>query len=71
MFRHSKRHSEYLFERNDGTYCYYFELPYLHNLIESVGMKVVELSYATIINVNRKTKEKMYRVFVHGVFSIK
>jgi hypothetical protein len=71
MFKHSQRREEFLFQRIDGTLCYYFSLEYLRQLIESIeGMVVVELSYATVINHNRKTKEKMHRVFVHGVFGV-
>jgi hypothetical protein len=71
MFKHSQRREEFLFQRIDGTLCYYFSLEYLRQLVESIeGMVVVELSYATVINHNRKTKEKMHRVFVHGVFGV-
>ena len=68
--KHQIRHGEFLYRRLDGTYCFYFSLEYLRGLVESLGMRVVELSYATVINYNRKTKEKMYRIFIHGVFAV-
>lgn len=67
MYRHSKRRSEKLFERNDRTLAYYFDLDYLRSLANSVGLLVVELEYATIEVRNRKMINCMKRVFVHAV----
>lgn len=70
MFRHKIRYHEYGYQRHDGTYCYYFSEEYLRNLVTSVGLQVKELSYATVINKNRKTKQNLHRVFMHGVFAL-
>jgi methyltransferase-like protein 6 len=68
MFRHVVRYEEHLYERTDGTLCYYFSLEYLIELCAKLNLEVVELKYATVNNVNKKKKLVMKRVFVHGVF---
>eukprot|EP01040_Poterioochromonas_malhamensis_P003214 gene3214-3426_t len=68
--KHVIRHEEFFFRRLDGTICYYFSLEYLQKLAEEAGFEVLELSYATVINHNRKTGEKLHRVFVHAVLAV-
>ncbi len=68
--KHVIRHEEFFFRRLDGTICYYFSLEYLQKLAEEAGFEVLELSYATVVNHNRKTGEKLHRVFVHAVLAV-
>jgi hypothetical protein len=57
-----------LFERTDGTLAYYFTIEYFKQLVEESGVfSVVELEYATVQTVNRKTSSVIHRVFVHAV----
>lgn len=67
MYRHPKRHGENLFERNDRTLAFYFDLDYLREVATSSGFTVVELEYATVEVRNRKKENCMRRVFVHAV----
>jgi len=57
-----------LFCRGDGTLARFFHCETVQKLFEQAGFEVEELRYATVFNVNRKTKQTMKRVFVHGVF---
>jgi SAM-dependent methyltransferase len=68
MYRHTIRHSEYLFERSDGTLSFYFDLASLLTLAQAACFSVLEMKYATVINKNRKSGVEMRRVFVHAVF---
>lgn len=68
MFRHTRRLDTYLFQRTDNTLCFYFTLDYLHELCAACDLKIEEIKYATVNNVNRKKNLIMKRVFVHGVF---
>ena len=67
-FRHETRYGECLFARPDHTLAYYFDIEYVRLIVARAGLEVVELSYATVESVNRKTAVRMKRVFVHGVF---
>ncbi len=67
MYRHSLRYGPRLFRRGDGTLAYYFTQHDIHELAEANGFTVVEIYYATVENINRKTKSSMKRVFLHAV----
>jgi SAM-dependent methyltransferase len=71
MYRHRVRNEETFFTRNDGTLAFYFSKEYVLSLLLAANMEAVELEYATVQNVNRKTREVMNRVFLHGVFRLK
>jgi hypothetical protein len=70
MFRHKLRFHEYGYQRHDGTYCYYFDVDYMNRISTEAGLEIRELHYATVINKNRKTKQELHRVFLHGVFAL-
>lgn len=70
MYRHQHRRSEFLFERHDGTKCFYFSKEYMYQLAETSGFRVLECEYATVININRKTKQELHRVFLHSVLEL-
>jgi len=58
-----------LFCRGDGTLARFFHCETIQKLFEEAGFtEIEELRYATVFNHNRKTKQKMKRVFVHGKF---
>jgi hypothetical protein len=42
----------------------------MHTLAQDSGFHVVECEYATVINVNRKTKQELHRVFLHAVLEL-
>ena len=67
MYRHVARLEPNLYQRSDGTLSFYFDLDYITRLCDEVGLKVVELKYATVLNRNRKKGIDMHRVFVHAV----
>lgn len=67
MYRHTKRYAEKLFERNDKTLSYYFDLDYMREIVRQSGLIIVELSYATVEVQNRRMANSMKRVFVHAV----
>lgn len=67
MYRHTIRHSEYLFERSDGTLSYYFDIDNFVTLAKAASFSVIEIKYATVINRNRKSGVEMRRVFLHAV----
>lgn len=67
MFRHKRRFDTYLFQREDGTLCYYFTIEYIATLASQTGFRVIELKYACVLNKNRKNGKEMKRVFLHAV----
>lgn len=67
MFRHKYRYDTYLFQRSDGTLCYYFSIEYIKELAIQANFQVIELKYACVKNVNRKSGKEMKRVFIHVV----
>jgi hypothetical protein len=77
--KHTIRYDTYFFQRLDKTFIYYFSLDYLQQLIaglnkeneDGIMIEIKELSYATVVNKNRKTKEELKRVFVHAVFAVR
>lgn len=70
MYRHRVRQGELLFRRTDNTIAYYFDKNYLGNIAKQAGLEPVELEYATVCVVNKKTGVKMNRVFLHAVFKL-
>lgn len=57
-----------LFVRGDGTLSRFFHCETVGMLFEEAGFATEELRYATVFNINRNTKQKLKRVFVHGIF---
>ena len=57
-----------VFVRGEGTIARFFSIESTRELFETAGFKTVELRYCTVFNNNRKTGQKLKRVFVHGVF---
>ena len=70
MYRHRVRQGGFLFRRTDNTIAYYFDKDYLANIAKEAGLEPVELEYATVCVVNKKTGTKMNRVFLHAVFKL-
>lgn len=74
MLRHKNRIGDRLYRRdNDNTLAYYFTTDYIREIVSSAALvnvlTIEEISYATIINRNRKTGIEMKRVFLHGMLS--
>jgi hypothetical protein len=74
MYRHSVRHGETFFRRNDTTLAFYFDLEYIREIAEKAGLQCLELEYATVSVRNRKenckqSQKQMDRVFVHAVLA--
>lgn len=57
-----------VFVRGEGTIARFFSVESVREIFESAGFATVELRYCTVFNHNRKTGQKIKRVFVHGVF---
>ncbi len=57
-----------VFVRGEGTIARFFSVESVRDIFESAGFETIELRYCTVFNHNRKTGQKMKRVFVHGVF---
>ena len=57
-----------VFVRGEGTIARFFTVESVREIFESAGFETIELRYCTVFNHNRKTGQKMKRVFVHGVF---
>ncbi|KAL7525976.1 hypothetical protein ACHAXR_001247 [Thalassiosira sp. AJA248-18] len=57
-----------VFVRGEGTIARFFSIETTKGLFESAGFTTGELRYCTVFNHNRKTGQKLKRVFVHGVF---
>ena len=57
-----------VFLRGERTIARFFSIESAKDLFESAGFATVELRYCTVYNHNRKTMQKLKRVFVHGVF---
>jgi methyltransferase-like protein 6 len=55
-----------LHEKGDGTLAYFFTVEEVRLHLEA-SFIVRELSYATVINRNRKTGAAMHRVFIHAL----
>ena len=67
-FPSTSRKSTCLFVRGEGTIARFFSVETAAALFEAAGFSVTELRYCTVFNHNRKTGQKLKRVFVHGVF---
>jgi methyltransferase-like protein 6 len=59
--------SEQLHLRPDGTFAYYFQAEELRALLLRAGFTVDELTYCTVININRRKNQEMKRIFVHAL----
>jgi methyltransferase-like protein 6 len=57
-----------VFVRGEGTIAGFFSIESVREIFESVGFAILELRYCTVFNHNRKTGQKLKRVFIHGVF---
>ena len=57
-----------LFRRGDQTLSRFFHIETIGRLFVDAGFEVEELRYATVYNLNRKTGQKLKRVFIHGLF---
>ena len=57
-----------VFVRGEGTIARFFSIESTRDLFETAGFMTEELRYCTVFNNNRKTGQKLKRVFVHGVF---
>ena len=57
-----------VFLRGEGTIARFFSVETTKELFEHAGFTTLELRYCTVFNNNRKTGQKLKRVFVHGVF---
>ena len=57
-----------LYQRGDGTLCYFFTSADLQSRMKAAGFRTEECKYACVQLKNRKTDLQMRRVFVHGVF---
>lgn len=67
MLRSRKRCGPHLFARQDGTLAYFFSVEEFTALVAEVGgLRVVECSYATVINKNRASSLVIHRVFLHA-----
>ena len=66
--RKSSASEDPVFVRGEGTIARFFSVETTKELFESAGFTTLELRYCTVFNHNRKTGQKMKRVFVHGVF---
>eukprot|EP00581_Thalassiosira_minuscula_P008510 CAMPEP_0183707896 /NCGR_PEP_ID=MMETSP0737-20130205/4316_1 /TAXON_ID=385413 /ORGANISM="Thalassiosira miniscula, Strain CCMP1093" /LENGTH=378 /DNA_ID=CAMNT_0025935635 /DNA_START=9 /DNA_END=1145 /DNA_ORIENTATION=- len=66
--RKSTAPNDPVFVRGEGTIARFFSVESTKELFESAGFTTVELRYCTVFNHNRKTGQKLKRVFVHGVF---
>lgn len=53
--------------RPDGTLAHYFSREEVGRLLEEAGCAVLELGYHTVANTNRKTGQRLPRVFVHAM----
>jgi hypothetical protein len=53
--------------RPDGTLAHYFAKEEVAALLEAAGCTVLELSYHTVANTNRRTGQRLHRVFVHAL----
>lgn len=57
-----------MYQRQDGTLAYFFEIDELKLLFLNAGFVPEELEYCCVRQTNRKRQLVMDRVFVHGVF---
>ena len=57
-----------VFVRGEGTIARFFSVETARRLLEEAGFATLELRYCTVFNHNRKTGQRLKRVFVHGVF---
>ena len=68
-FPEDQRVGTNLYQRQDGTLTYYFELEDLEFKFESSGLfEKVETDYVCVQLYNRKKDFEMRRVFAHTVF---
>ena len=60
--------SDGLYQRSDGTLTYFAKLEFLSHILNNVGFTIQQLVLDKRVIVNRKTKVKMKRVWLHGTF---
>lgn len=58
----------HLYQRDDGTFSYFFSVEELSRRAREAGLEVEETKYICVHNTNRKKGLQLKRVFVHGVF---
>jgi hypothetical protein len=56
------------YKRGDGTLACFFSREWLRRLGEGAGLQVRSVSYATVINRNRRTGQELRRVFAQAEF---
>lgn len=57
-----------MYRRGDDTLAYFFTTAELAGLAAAAGFDVVECDFVCVVNSNRKTGQRLRRVFVHGLF---
>ncbi|CAM6033523.1 unnamed protein product [Sphagnum compactum] len=57
-----------LYQRDDGTLCYYFSVKTLRELLTTTGFVEEELEYCCVKLINRRKQMPMKRVWVHAKF---
>lgn len=67
-YKPAQRRGVRLYQRLDGTLAYFFRVEDVKKLMHSAGFTCVECDYVCVLWKNRKKKQNMKRVFVHGVF---
>ena len=66
--RCKKKIGAWTIQKEDGVLCTFFTIPYLTSLFEQAGLAFIDPPrYCTIMNINRKSKQQMKRVFIHCV----
>ena len=57
-----------LYQRSDGTLTYFAKIEWLSKLATEIGFDIQQLILDRRVIVNRKTRVKMKRVWIHGCF---
>lgn len=57
-----------LYQRDDGTLCYYFSVKNLRELLTTTGFVEEELEYCCVKLINQRKQMPMKRVWVHAKF---
>ena len=67
-FKPSQCISDGLYQRSDGTLTYFAKLEWIKQLLLNCGFELEQLILDKRVLVNRKTKVKMKRLWIHGCF---